>query len=335
MDEIELGQEKSTTKYMQIVNSIIKAIDSGEIKSKTRLTSISIFSKRYGVSRDTVEKAYKKLIEKGYVSAVKGKGNYVLDRQDNRLKILLIFNKLSSYKKIVYDSFLANIGSNVRVHLHIYHYDPQVLREIVDENLGNYDHYVVMPHFLHDAADEGYISILNRISPEKLLLLDRNLKLEHEVSIVYQDFKLDIYNALKGSVALTQKYKRLIVVFPTHSKHPIEVNEGVMKFCIETNKQFEIISQTSIDSIKKGNAYILLTESDLAFLVKQCKQLGFKLGKDVGALSFNETLLKELLDITVVTTDFEQMGQTAAKLLLSNQVQQIKNPFYLIKRGSL
>jgi DNA-binding LacI/PurR family transcriptional regulator len=45
--------------------------------------------------------------------------------------------------------------------------------------------------------------------------------------------------------------------------------------------------------------------------------------------------LKELLGITVITTDFEAMGRTAAELLLEKQRVKVKNPFYTIRRGSL
>ncbi|HTN19661.1 MAG TPA: GntR family transcriptional regulator [Pelobium sp.] len=335
MNDIKIKNESSTTKFMQIVDSIVKGIDSGEIKRNTRLPSITVFSKRYGISRDTVEKAYKKLVEKGYLIAIKGKGNYVLDRQDSRLRILLIFNKLSSYKKIIYDTFLETLGSNARVDLYIHHYNPDVLREIIDENLDCYNHYVIMPHFFHDVNEDDYLAVLNAIPADKLLLLDRNLNLDKEVSAVYQDFKSDIYIALKESIGLTQKYNRITVVFPKHSNHPIELNGGVMKFCLETEKQFEVVNSTQKELIKPGSAYILLTESDLAVLIKQCRQLGLQLGKDVGVLSFNETVLKELLDITVVTTDFEKMGRIAASLLLENRVDQVKNPFYMIQRNSL
>nr|WP_294897639.1 GntR family transcriptional regulator [uncultured Pedobacter sp.] len=335
MFDITVEKESSTTKLMQIVNSVVKQIETGELKRNTRLPSISVFSKRHGVSRDTVEKAYKKLIEKNYIIAVKGKGNYILERQDSKVRILLIFNKLSSYKKIVYDAFLKTLGNKFRVDLYIHHYDPAVLKEIIDENLGQYSHYVVMPHFFHDADEEDYLEILNAIPVDKLLLLDRNINLENNVNSVYQDFKSDIYTALKDSEELTKKYGRIIVVFPKYSNHPIELNEGVMRFCIETNKQFEVINNTEKQNIKPGNAYILLTESDLAVLIKQCRELGLQLGKDIGVVSFNETVLKELLDITVVTTDFEKMGESAAKLLSENKNQQIKNPFYLIKRSSL
>lgn len=61
----------------------------------------------------------------------------------------------------------------------------------------------------------------------------------------------------------------------------------------------------------------------------------FQLGKEIGIISFNETELKELLDITVISTDFEKMGSTAASLILKKQIRQIRNPFKIIKRNSL
>jgi DNA-binding LacI/PurR family transcriptional regulator len=57
----------------------------------------------------------------------------------------------------------------------------------------------------------------------------------------------------------------------------------------------------------------------------------------MGILSFNETTLKEVLadGITVMSTDFETMGRTAAALLLDGKKLKVKNPFTVIRRNSL
>ncbi len=62
-----------------------------------------------------------------------------------------------------------------------------------------------------------------------------------------------------------------------------------------------------------------------------------KIGKDVGIISYNETPLKEILldGITVITTDHGFMGETAARLILNDSVEKIKNPFSFIRRKSL
>jgi DNA-binding LacI/PurR family transcriptional regulator len=57
----------------------------------------------------------------------------------------------------------------------------------------------------------------------------------------------------------------------------------------------------------------------------------------VGIISYNETPLKEILldGITVISTDHECMGRTAARLILDKKGASVKNPFVLIRRKSL
>jgi DNA-binding LacI/PurR family transcriptional regulator len=87
--------------------------------------------------------------------------------------------------------------------------------------------------------------------------------------------------------------------------------------------------------LQAQTAYLVVEETDLADLVKKARMSSFVLGQDIGIISFNETTLKELLGITVITTDFETMGRTAAALLLDNKKIKVKNPFYMIRRETL
>ena len=75
----------------------------------------------------------------------------------------------------------------------------------------------------------------------------------------------------------------------------------------------------------------------MVVLIKKIKQSAFHIGQEVGILSYNETPLKEILldGITVISTDFAQMGKTAAQLILDNSCQHIENPFHLVVRNSL
>ena len=61
------------------------------------------------------------------------------------------------------------------------------------------------------------------------------------------------------------------------------------------------------------------------------------LGQDVGIISYNETPLKEVLldGITVISTDFENLGKKAAEIILKNQGVYMENPFHVIQRSSL
>ena len=63
--------------------------------------------------------------------------------------------------------------------------------------------------------------------------------------------------------------------------------------------------------LKKGDLSITIKEFDLVNLVKQIRDDEFVMGKDICIISYNDTPLKELLGITVITTDFNVMGETA------------------------
>lgn len=328
--------DKKLTKIQQIVRAIVQDIEMGILEKDFRLPSIDEFSKQHIVARDTVEKAYKILKKNAYIKSVPGKGNYILGKKDQKLKILLIFNKLSSYKKIIYDSFLETLGNQAKVDLQIHHYNPRLLEEIIDQVKESYHYYVVMPHFFHQADKEEYLKVIRKIPVHQLIVLDKAIpQLEGNYASVYQDFKEDIYTTLSQAAHIMDKYKALTIVFPNYSNHPTEILDGLKQFSKEHKKAFCVISTLDNEVLKTGTAYITVAEGDLAQLIKKVRKSEYQLGTDIGIISFNETVFKELLDITVITTDFEEMGRSAAKLILNRQYHQIKNPFKMIKRKSL
>ncbi|HAT80125.1 MAG TPA: transcriptional regulator, partial [Flavobacterium sp.] len=87
--------------------------------------------------------------------------------------------------------------------------------------------------------------------------------------------------------------------------------------------------------LKKGDLFITIEESDLVSLVKQVRENEYKLGSDIGIISYNDTPLKELLGITVISTDFKIMGETATNMILNKKKGKIKVPFNFINRESL
>ena len=319
----------------QVANSISRDIEAGVFKRNQKLLSINTYSKKYGVARDTIEKAYISLKKEGYITSINGKGYFVIGKPDARIKVLLLFNKLSSYKKMVYDALLKTLGDKGKVDLNIHHYNPVLLEESIDKNLDSYHYFVVMPHFFQDSDEAECLRILQKIPKSQLILLDKQFKGLEVQSAVYQDFRNDILTALKSVTSLIKKYKALKVVYLQGRNHPVEILDGITNFGKEIKRKFEIVSKTEQEDLKPGTLYIVLTELDLANLIKQSRALNYTLGKEIGIISFNETVFKELLDITVITTDFEEMGKIAATLILNNERAIIKNTFKIIIRSSL
>lgn len=336
MFQLQLNHQDKVPIGKQIVNSVIKDIEKGVLEKDFHLPSINQLSDKYSISRDTIEHAYSKLKEVGYIISVPGKGYFVNSKKDNKLKILLVFNRLGSYKRIVYNSFIESVGGAATVDLQIHHYDPKLLNEIITANLGRYHYYVIMPHFFHGINKKEYVDLLKKIPCNELILLDKNLaEFDNKCLSVYQDFEKDIFEALMSANDLLVKYTSLKLVYADRNNLPPEVLEGTRKFCNANKYKFSIISDSETEVITPSSVYIVLTELDLAQLLKQINKSGYTPGKEIGIISYNETIFKELLDVTVITTDFNKMGQSLADLVLKKQSGQIKNPFSIIRRNSL
>jgi DNA-binding transcriptional regulator YhcF (GntR family) len=336
--QFDIEFKESAPKYIQIIKSLLAAISKGKLKRGDKIPSINQLSEEYLLSRDTVEKAYKHLIKDGVLISVRGKG-YFINRVDieTSVRVLLVFNKISNYKKQVYNAFVENLSKNVNVDLQIHHSNANIFRNLIKNSLGEYDFYVIMPHLYEKVEDA--VDTLKMIPPEKLILLDKDVEaLGKKHSSVYQNFEKDIVSALNEAVDLLKIYKKLVLIFPTLIHYPKEILKGFRIFCIQHEIQHEIMYGFHEDNIAvKDTAYVVIEENDLVNLIKKSREQQLAVGKDIGIVSYNETPLKEILldGITTISTDHEQMGKTAAELINENKRAVIKNPFTLIKRKSL
>jgi hypothetical protein len=193
-----------------------------------------------------------------------------------------------------------------------------------------------MPHFFQEFTEAECKAVLNTVPVHELLLLDKRMNLNsNDYMCVYQDFKQDIYEVLQAENELFEKYHTINVIIPDYRTYPSEIKEGMSLYCAESGKTFKTYVEVETLKIGKGEVYISLTENELAALVKKVRASGLVIGQEVGIISFNETVLKDLLGISVVSTDFTAMGEIAANMILNQNVAQVRNKFSLIKRESL
>jgi DNA-binding transcriptional regulator YhcF (GntR family) len=337
----KIHTDSRTPKYMQVVNLILSEIESGKLKIGDRIPSINETSFDFLLSRDTVEKAYNELRDRGIITSVRGKGFYVSStNMANKLKVLLLFNKLSSYKKIIYYSIIETLGDMATVDLQVHHYNRAVFESLLENNLGHYNYYVLAPHFFDENTHpETAYDLISKIPKEKLLILDRDVKdHENEFPGVYQDFARDILEALESGITHLRKYSRLILVFSKGDMYPLEIIDGFKRFCYFHNFNNMILDGIDDEPLYQGDSFIVLAETDLANIVKKSREQKFELGKDIGIISYNETPLKEILadGITTVSTDFIHMGRSIANQILGEEDKiPLKNPFKMIIRKSL
>ncbi|SHM88619.1 transcriptional regulator, GntR family [Polaribacter sp. KT 15] len=342
---ITIEESSRVPKYQQIIDSIIHNISRDKLVMDQKIPSINMLSEEFNLSRDTVEKAYSILKERKIITSIRGKGFYISrTKLISKVNILFLVNKLSSYKLRTYNHFIDSIGANSHTDLHIYHCDETLFLNLIEKNKRAYDYFIIMPHFKtedskHISLPEKVLKTIQKIPNEKLIILDNIKENIHDSLIqIYQDFENDIYNALNEGVNKIKNYKKIILVYPEKAVYPYprRILHGFRKFCVEHNLDFEILDKIYDDMILiKGDLFITIEESDLVNLVKQAREDEFKLGKDIGVISYNDTPLKELLGITVISTDFKVMGETAAEMILNKTKGKVKVPFNFIDRESL
>lgn len=343
--ELNINENSRIPKYKQIVDSILGDIAKGNIKVGEKIPSINELSEMCYLSRDTVEKAYKILRDRKTIVSVKGKGYYItrIDKVD-KLNIFFLVNKASTYKMLIYDSFVNAISPYGHVDMYLYHCDETLFINALERNIGAYDYYVIMSHFRdensnHVSYTDKVIKVIEQIPKDKLIMMDNTKPMiKGDYGTIYQDFKNDIYSALKEGIEKIKKYDKVILVYPTKAVNPYprRIVHGFQKFCAEFDIDFEILDEIYDDMEFEGkDVYITIQERDLVKLMKQIRNNNLQLGHDIGIISYNETPLKELLGITVITTDFVAMGESAAYMILKNKKEHVKNVFKYIERNSL
>lgn len=332
MSFIKVKDNLGIPKYKQIVQSIENSIKKGSLKKGDPLPSINNIRKENSLSRDTVLLAFNELKIRGIVLSIAGKGYYVKSENINiKQKIFLLFDELNAFKEDLYNSFLKNLDENMEVDIYFHHFNPEVFSKLIHDSIGNYNHYIIMPANLNKSSID-----IAQLPKDKVYILDQTHTELSDYSAIYQNFEKDIYSALNQEYKTIKKYKKFIFVFPEF-KQPKGMLIGFKKFCKEHDIDYEIISSFENQDIIQRAVYLIPDDRNLIRVIKKKKEKNFTLTKDVGIISYNETLLKEVVQggITTISTDFNHMGERLAKMIMNNEQIQIENPSSLILRNSV
>lgn len=346
--KIGISNNSSIPIYLQLVKSIVKLIKEGTYKENDILPSINSLSADCGIGRETVKKAYNILRDKGYIEPSQGKGFYIKSPdKENIKKVLLLFDKLSSYKLVLYRSFTKSLEGLVDITILLHNQDVDLFSRLIEENKNKYDYYVITPNFPLDMElQQRVVELLNKIPNRKLIILDNYLHgITGNIGVVYQDFESDIYNGLQQGIDLLKKYKMINVIYTTHtgthgSLYSQIIIKGAKRFCRDYNFELSIKDILDTNDIKAGEVYIILNgqhDTELFDILRFTRTKNLKLGKDIGVISYNESPINEfILDgLTTLSTDFVQMGQSAAEMIKTGNLSKIHNKFDLIIRETL
>ena len=332
MKIIKITENSGNPKDKQIVGSIENAIVKGMLKKGDKLPSLNSIKHQHALSRDTVLTAFNELKTRGIVQSIVGKGYYVISEDiDVSQKIFLLFDEFNSFKEDLYNSFLAGLGASVQVDIFFHHFNLEVFNKLINDNVGDYSNYVIMPANL-----KGAETVIKRLPNDKVYILDQMPSELMEYPSIYQNFKKDVYEGLLAGRKQIKNYKKVILLYDKE-RQPLGILEGFNLFCNDYAIQNEVIETLSNRVLSKGELYILLDDKNLIRIIKRTKEQNFKLVKDLGIISYNDTLLKEVVEggVTTISTDFTLMGERLAKMILNKEFAQVENPNSLIIRKSL
>ena len=327
MDAKLFGQQSS--KVTQLADLISQAISMREFLEGDSLPSINELSRRYGVSRDTVFKAFSDLRERGIIDSTPRKGYFVTGQVTN---VLLLLDQYTPFKETLYNSFAKHLPVNYKVDLLFHQYNERLFSTIVRESVGKYNKYVVM-----NFDNERFSASLNKISPARLLLLDFGKFEKERYSYVCQDFDESFYGALQRLDDRFSSYRKFVFLFPSSLKHPQSSKDYFFRFCQDYNLSGSVEEDVENLKVEKDTAYLAIKQQDVVKVVKQGRLAGLKCGRDFGLLAYNDIPSYEVIDegITALTIDWQQMGNEVARFVLDNAGVQKYLPTEVRLRNSL
>ncbi len=334
IDSLSINKGLSLPVYLQLIDAVIGGIRRKEFQIADQLPSINKIAHENGIARETVNKAFKILQEKGIISAVHGKGFFIsnADIQTSH-RIFLLFDTFTSYKEVVYSAIKDEFGKRAYLDIYFHHFNIITFKKLIEDAVGNYTCYIIVP-FDHQEIEAG----LSLLPKDKIFLIDRHPNvLNGFYPGIYQDFKKDVYNALSTISHRFSDYNKFSLVFRnTITEVPLELRQGFEKFCQDTGIHSETIFSLKNRQLQKGEAYLVIDDEDLVYLVEQAEMQNLKLGKNLGIISYNDTSLKKVVagGISVISTDFTMMGKGISNMIISGKQNKIQNFCRYIDRGS-
>ena len=329
----ELENIQGLSKHEQLVQGFINAINDKLIARGDMLPSVNSLIKELGFARETIAKGYKELISRGIVESKNRIGFFVAkENTENHLRIALVIFAFDSFQEIFYKTFRDKLGKGVHIDIFFHHNNIDVFESIISSVRGKYGMYVVAP-----IPHKRTSGILTSLPLNKFLMIDRYLPLPGEFSYIVQEFEESSYAAFSQLAPAIRKFKGMIHYHRPASDTPIEIIEAYKKFIRNFKIKSIIRTEYVSGSIEKGYVYFTINNAELWQMLKDAKAKGFRLGKDVGILSHNDEVVKEIIfdGITTYSTDFGKMAEKAAEFVVKRKAIQEVIPTVLLRRGSL
>lgn len=331
----KLESVKTFSKTDRIVNGVLNAISENLLHKKDPLPSVNYMINELSYARQTIVKAYNQLVHTGVVESKNRVGYFVAsDNSEQTLKVALVLYAFDTFQEIFYEKFRNGLGDNVQLDIYFHHYNWEIFKSTLESLSGKYGMYVIA-----SIPDSRTVDLLKILPTNRVLLVDRHVEATEDYSHIVQEFKHSSYKAFAALAEKIRKYDQFVFYFRKSSADPQDILDSFEKFLFDYKINGIVKESYKAGSLENGKVYFTINNLELFSMLKDAKTKGFELGKDVGIISHNDDIVKEIIfgGVTTFSTDFGEMGRQAADYVLSDKVEKIKKiiPTVLVDRNSL
>jgi len=321
------------TKHEQFVRGIINAVDNRVVTVGDLLPSVNKLMNELGFARETIMKGYKELIKRGIVESRNRMGFFIASADTGQnLRIALVLYAFDTFQETFYKTFKQHLNPDVLLDVFFHHNNIDILDTIISNIRGKYGMYVVAP-----IPNPRTRDILKSIPLDKFLMIDRFEQMDGDFSYVTQEFEQATYKAFCELKDVITRYDEFVFYYRPSTDTPIEILRSFKRFIKEYDIKGTIQTEYVPGTITSGKVYFTINNTELWAMLKDCINKNLDLGTDVGILSHNDDMVKEIIcgGITTYSTDFRLMAEAAAAFVMSGKPIKKIIPTTLIRRKSL
>jgi DNA-binding transcriptional regulator YhcF (GntR family) len=321
------------TKHEQFVQGIINAVDNKVVAVGDLLPSVNKLMNELGFARETIMRGYKELIKRGIVESRNRMGFFIASADTGQsLRVALLLYAFDTFQETFYKTFKKNLEPGVHLDVFFHHNNIDILDAIIGNIRGKYGMYVVAP-----IPNPRTRDILKSIPLNKFLMIDRFEQMDGDFSYVTQEFEQATYKAFCELKDVITSYDEFVFYYRPSTDTPIEILRSFKRFIKEYGIKGTIQTEYTLGAITRGKVYFTINNTELWAMLKDCIDKNLDPGTDVGILSHNDDMVKEIISggITTYSTDFRLMAEEAAAFVMSGKPVKKIIPTTLIRRKSL
>lgn len=301
---ISINSALAVPVYRQIVESIRDNIEKGKLHQNDKLPSVNSVAATFSLARGSVFSAYNELRAVGIIDSIPGKGYFVVSTQTRQVqKLFLMLSSFSAQKAAFYNAFIAALPEVFTVDLYFHNHNSRYFSSQITEQAAYYSLFVIEP-----LIDENTLSALSIIDKRKVYLLQNGYR---ELRSLYNGLYIrgdkDFFEFLSGCETLGKKYKQLILSGPSET-WPGELMKGFKKFAKSAPLPCSIQEKPDLNAVKKGEAFLLNNDEVLASLIEKAGEMSWKIGRDLGLLSFQNHPLNKVAGNGISCFYYDQAG---------------------------